>query len=117
MRRSANARLPRIAAGLAFAAVGAFSSLAPSGCDGDAAKEEEQEACKVDLADGIREPHRNARQSCWMLRSNGNCDDVGRDAICVGTTLSCPAGQVLGSECPGDPYRDPVWPDAGARIK
>jgi hypothetical protein len=36
---------------------------------------------------------------CWRNLGNGTCDDVARTPACSGTTLTCPAGYVLGDRC------------------
>jgi hypothetical protein len=84
---------------------GALLALAPSGCS--------DEPCQVELADSVREPHKAVRQFCLQLRADGCNLDTNRRATCAGTKLSCPEGFVLGSDCPGDPFKEPVPPDAG----
>ena len=90
---------------LGAAVFGASLALAPFGC-GD-------EPCQVELADNVREPHKALRQLCLQLRADGCNLDTNRRATCAGTKLSCPEGFVLGSDCPGDPFKEPVPPDGG----
>jgi hypothetical protein len=78
-----------------------LAALAPAAC---------KEDCQVQLAD-VSNPFLEAQQSCWRIRAdNGQCDDQGHAPICEGTTLSCPAGQVLGKDCPDGRFNRP---DAG----